>query len=238
MTLESSLAAEGGAAPRLNSRERRVLGVLIEKALCTPEYYPMTVNALVAGCNQKNNRDPLTAYTADEVESTLQELETRGLAASVIGETGRVARWRQELARALDLSAVDLAVLGELLLRGPQSEGDLRGRAGRMRPIADLPALRALLKGLADRPAPLVVCLTSEAVHRGARYSHTLYPEHELPTINAEGESPAASASRERAPDQSSRCTSGPSPGEELAEVKGRLDALEKRVSDLEQKLL
>ena len=96
----------------LSERERRVLGVLIEKGLTTPEYYPLTLKALVAGCNQKSNRDPVTRYDEEEVEGALESLRSRNLVANVMASTGRAERWRQELGRALELSATQLGVLG------------------------------------------------------------------------------------------------------------------------------
>ncbi len=181
---EISQSAPPGA-PALNATERRIVGVLIEKGLTTPEYYPMTVNALIAGCNQKNNRDPLSALDAETVEIGLKSLEQNGLVLSVIGDSGRVARWRQELARKLELSVTDLAVVGELLLRGAQSEGDLRGRASRMRPIETLEALREILKRLGARSPPLVLRLSPEESARGVRWTHGLYPAEQLAKVIA-----------------------------------------------------
>ena len=124
--------AEVPASPGpLTSSERRVLGVLVEKAKTVPESYPLTVAALVAGCNQKSNRDPVTDYDADLVEETLERLRRKG--AVVRLETGgRVLRWKHTLYDWLKVSKVELAVLAELLLRGSQTEGDLRARASRM----------------------------------------------------------------------------------------------------------
>ena len=200
----------GGAVP-LNATERRIVGVLIEKGLTTPEYYPMTVNALVAGCNQKNNRDPLTTLDVDAVETSLKTLEQKGLVLSVIGDSGRVVRWRQELARKLEFSVTDLAVLGELLLRGEQSEGDLRGRASRMRPIETLEVLREVLKRLAARRPPLVIRLSPEGSARGVQWTHGMLPAEQLAKGFAE-----------------------PAPAPTRDELMLRLDRLEARVARLE----
>ena len=114
----------------LKPRERRVVGVMVEKAKTTPEYYPMTVAAIVAACNQKSNRDPITNYDQDDVEETLHGLRKKG-AVILIEGSGRVAKWKHTLYDWLKVSKVELAVLAELLLRGPQTEGELRrGRAG------------------------------------------------------------------------------------------------------------
>src|SRR5262245_58448388 len=121
----------------LSPRERRVVGVLVEKQKTTAEYYPMSVAALVSGCNQKWNRVPVTEYDVDDVEEIRQGLGHVGAALMVEG-SGRVVRWNHTLYDWLDLRnrPVELAVLAELLLRGAQTEGDLRARASRMDPIA------------------------------------------------------------------------------------------------------
>ena len=122
-------AAQSAESLELTPDERRVLGVLIEKGLATPEYYPMTLKALIAGCNQKSNRDPISDLSESDVESALELLRSKGLATKVISTAGRSMRHRQDLGRLLELRGVEIAVVGELLLRGPQSEGELRSRA-------------------------------------------------------------------------------------------------------------
>ena len=134
--------------PILNPLERRVMGVIVEKAKTTPDVYPMTLNSLVTGCNQKSNRDPVMNVDNVEVEETLDALQAKGLVIKVTG--GRADRWRQALYEVWLVSKTELAVLAELLLRGPQTEGELRGRAARMEPIDDIEQLRAILKPLAD----------------------------------------------------------------------------------------
>ena len=131
-------ADRAGARPALSPRERRVLGVMVEKAKTTPEYYPMTLAAIVTGCNQKSNRDPVTNYDADDVEDILQDLRQKGAVVKIEG-SGRVVRWKHTLYDWLKVSKVELAVLAELMLRGTQTEGDLRARASRMEPAARPP---------------------------------------------------------------------------------------------------
>ncbi len=109
----------------LTNRERRVLGVLVEKAKTTPEYYPLTIAAIVTGSNQKSNRDPVTNYDADDVEEILQGLRKKG-AVVMVEAGGRVVRWKHTLYDWLKVTKVELAVIAELLLRGAQTEGDLR----------------------------------------------------------------------------------------------------------------
>jgi uncharacterized protein YceH (UPF0502 family) len=149
--------------------------VLIEKAKTTPAGYPMTVNAIVAGCNQKNNRDPLTAFDDVDVENALHELITLR-AVSEIDWLGRAAKYKHHAYEWLGVSKVELAVLAELLLRGAQALGDLRGRAARMEPIADIAALRPIVEGLLERG--LMIELTPPG--RGQIVSHNLYPAGEL----------------------------------------------------------
>jgi uncharacterized protein YceH (UPF0502 family) len=153
---------------------------MVEKAKTTPENYPMTLAAIVTACNQKTNRDPITNYDSDDVEDTLHSLRKKGAAILVEGG-GRVARWKHTLYDWLKVSKVELAVLAELLLRGPQTEGDLRARASRMEPLPDLPALQALLEALA--PRGLVQYLSPPGQKRGVFVAHGLYPPEELERV-------------------------------------------------------
>jgi uncharacterized protein YceH (UPF0502 family) len=157
--------------------ERRVLGVLIEKQKTSKsaDAYPMTLNAITTGCNQKSNRDPVYSLTEDTVEETLDSLQRKGLVMKMTG--GRADRWRHLLYEQWKASKVEMAVLAELLLRGPQTEGDLRGRASRMDEIKDLDELRGLLRGLAGRG--LVVYLT-EPNRRGTVVTHGFHTPDEL----------------------------------------------------------
>jgi uncharacterized protein YceH (UPF0502 family) len=167
--------------PALNVHERRVLGVLVEKAKTTPDIYPMTLNAIVTGCNQKSNRDPVLNLGDEEVEEAIASLKKKGLAQQITG-SGRVDKFRHVLYDALRVDKVQLAIIGELLVRGPQTEGELRGRASRMEPIADLDQLRPVLRTLADRG--LVVYLTPEG-RRGTMLTHGFHPPEELARIRA-----------------------------------------------------
>src|SRR6516162_7480604 len=135
MSSEAEAVTPGAAGPWpvLDMRERRVLGVLVEKAKTTPDAYPLSVNALVTGSNQKSNRDPILNLTDLEVEDTLARCQKKALAIKITG--GRVVRWKHNLYEVWHVDKVELAVLGELLLRGPQTEGELRSRASRMEPI-------------------------------------------------------------------------------------------------------
>jgi len=180
MSESGSAAVPGSSWVPLAPRERRVVGVMVEKAKTTPEYYPMTVAAIVAACNQKSNRDPVTNYDQDDVEETLHSLRKKG-AVILLEGSGRVARWKHTLYEWLKVSKVELAVLAELLLRGPQTEGELRARASRMEPLADLPALQVILEALA--PRSLVHYLSPPGQKRGVFVTHGLYPAEELEKV-------------------------------------------------------
>src|SRR5947209_9491503 len=169
------------AWPVLSLHERRVLGVLVEKAKTTPVAYPMSLNSLVTGCNQKSNRDPVLNLSEDDVEQALRGCQQKGLAIRITG-SGRVERWRHNLYETLRVGKVELAVLAELLLRGPQTEGELRGRAARMEAVEDLDALRAVLKPLAERR--LVVYLSPEN-RRGTVLTHGFHAAPELEKLRA-----------------------------------------------------
>lgn len=169
----------------LSSRERRILGVMVEKQKTTPEYYPMTIAAITTGCNQKSNRDPVVNYDPDDVEDILQGLRKKGAAVLVEG-SGRVVKWKHTLYDWFGLKnkPVEMAVMAELMLRGRQTEGDLRSRASRMESIPDLESLQAVLKTLQD--LNLVVYLTPPEQKRGVVVTHNLYSPSEFETVKAE----------------------------------------------------
>lgn len=166
--------------PRLNKLQRRLLGTLIEKACTTPEYYPMTLKALTAGCNQKNNRDPVTNYQEDDVETGMEQLQKTKLTATVHTSGGRTERYRHLLRQVLTISEGQLAILGELLLRGRQQMGELRARASRMRPIETQEQLKSELEGLM---ALGLVTSDADLARRGTLVDHLLYPEQEGVTL-------------------------------------------------------
>ncbi len=173
--------------------ERRVLGVLIEKAKTTPDNYPMTVAAICAGCNQKSCRFPLMQLEPEDVEEALERLRELGAVGYVEG-AGRALRFRHHAYNWFGVNKSELAVLAELLLRGPQTEGQLRAHVSRMEPINDLTQLRPIIKSLKEKG--LVISLTPEA--RGHVVTHTLYLPQEVEKIRAEyaGEAMVAGQSR------------------------------------------
>jgi uncharacterized protein YceH (UPF0502 family) len=177
-------SSESQPAPRwqpLSALDRRVIGVLIEKAKTTPDAYPLSLNAVVTGCNQKSNRHPIMNVEADDVEPSLDRLREMGAVGLVQGY-GRVQKYRHYMYDWLGVDKVELAVMAELLLRGPQTEGELRGHASRMESIRDLNELRPVLASL--KAKGLVVPLTPEG--RGHAVTHSLYLPGELDRVRSQ----------------------------------------------------
>jgi uncharacterized protein YceH (UPF0502 family) len=177
----------------LNDVETRVLGCLIEKELATPEYYPLTLNALTNACNQKSNRDPVMALEDADVVRALDSLRFQRLAHQS-AEGVRAAKYCHNLEGLLRLEPQELAILAELLLRGPQTIGELRGRAERMTPFADLAAVESVLASLTEREVPLVTRLPRQAGRKEQRYAHLLSA---LPEVSDEPTPPLEAARRQ-----------------------------------------
>jgi uncharacterized protein YceH (UPF0502 family) len=151
------------------------LGVLGEKAKTTPDVYPMSLNGVVTGCNQKSNRSPLLSLEAEQVEEALDKLREFG-AVTLVEGSGRVQKYKHHLYEWLGVDKVEMAVMIELLLRGPQTLGELRGRASRMEPIGDLNELRELLNSLREKG--LILPLTPDG--RGQIFTHALFQQRDL----------------------------------------------------------
>ncbi len=228
----------------LDARQRRVLGVLIEKAKTTPAGYPMSVHAIVTGCNQKNNRDPLTAYDEDDVEEAIRQLCALG-AVSELDWLGRVPKYKHHAYEWLGVNRLESAVMTELLLRGAQALGDLRGRAARMEPIADLAALKPIVDALVGRG--LMIELTPAG--RGQVVSHGLYPSHELADLRSRlageiardiphsspGAAPSHQPTRDEAPMPAREAPSLGSQTPSLSELAGEVAELRAEVSRLRE---
>ena len=157
----------------LDEIEVRVLGCLVEKDLATPEYYPLSLNALTNACNQKSNRDPVMLLEEAGVVRALDSLRQKQMAHQS-AEGVRAAKYCHNLEGLLQLDPEDLAVLAELLLRGPQTVGELRNRAERMCPIGELAAVEELLQNLMDREEPLVMRLPRQPGRKEHRFAHLL----------------------------------------------------------------
>ena len=204
--------------PDLTPLEARLLGCLVEKELATPEYYPLTLNALVAACNQKNNRDPVLQLSTDEVSKGLAGLQyDKKLVGTYSGVGSRAVKYTHRLLETLGVDTPELAILCELLLRGPQTPGELRGRASRMHPFASPAEVRAVLLALAARPEPYVVELPRAPGCKENRFAHAFGP---LPDV-ALAAAPAAVAPAPVRPPPDS----------------GRIHELERRIAELEAQI-
>jgi hypothetical protein len=164
--------------PTLSSIEARILGVLIEKSRTTPDAYPLTVNSLTAGCNQKTSRDPVMSATESEVQSALEELRNRTLIMESYGASGRVLRYAHNFVKVYDVPAASMDLLAVLILRGPQTASELRANCERLHRFADASAVEAFLEELADRPSgSMVRKLPKQPGAREQRWVHLLCGE-------------------------------------------------------------
>ena len=162
----------------LDAAEARVLGVLIEKEIATPEYYPLTLNALVNACNQKSNRDPAVDYDEATVEQALDGLRRKKLAATLSGAGMRVPKHRELFSEALNLGRREVALLCELMLRGPQTVGELHSRTERLHRFDGVEEVASCLERLIGRqPEPLAIRLPRRPGTRESRYAHLLCGE-------------------------------------------------------------
>ena len=176
----------------LSAVEARVLGCLIEKELSTPEYYPLSLNALVNACNQRNNRDPVLLLSARDVEVALDGMRHRRLAGLFAGADARVPKFKHTLDAVLPMEVADRAVLAELLLRGPQTGGELRGRCERMHAFGAVDQVEEVLARLAARPAGAVVKLMPRRPgQKEARWAQVLTGEPALEE-SASGREPSS----------------------------------------------
>jgi uncharacterized protein YceH (UPF0502 family) len=182
-----------------------VLGSLLEKDITTPEYYPLTLNALLNACNQKSNRDPVVNYDDATVANAIDSLKTKGFVTTVTGAGNRVPKYAHRISDRLNLGRRELALVCELMVRGPQTVGELRTHAARMYEFSDLEEVEACLNGLMDRAIdPLVTRLPRAPGTKEERYAHLLSGQP-LPDVPADvphapppEHRPASSATLER----------------------------------------
>jgi uncharacterized protein YceH (UPF0502 family) len=159
----------------LDQIETRVLGSLIEKQITTPEYYPLTLNALTAACNQKNNRNPVMSLSETDVEQALDTLREKNLAYVFHGSTSRVPKYKHVAPEVLQLNPAELAVMCVLMLSGAQTVGEIRTRGSRLHDFKDLEEVDETLRGLSTRETePMVVKLPRQAGQKDARHAHLL----------------------------------------------------------------
>ena len=200
----------------LDAIEARVIGTMIEKRITVPDSYPLTINSIVNGCNQMNNRAPVTALSEAEVNSAVERLRDRGFTGLFTGIATRVPKYSETFAERLDLQRSETALLCELMLRGAQMPGELRSRAERMHAFADLAEVENTLSAMSQLTPPLVVQLPRETGARAAKWQHMLFggdlPEAGAPTL------PPSKLDRETA-------------------LTDRVAALEAKVAELEEAL-
>jgi uncharacterized protein YceH (UPF0502 family) len=209
----------------LGPHEVRVLGCLVEKEATTPDAYPLSTNALVLACNQRSSRHPVVDYTEGTVTEAMISLRERGLARTVRGEGSRVYKHVHTLGTALDADAADLAVLSVLMLRGPQTPGELRTRTERQHAFASLDAVETTLVRLAARDPQLVVQLPRQPGLKEARWAHLLGGAAEQAPAPPPGDAvPAAPAAGSLAADLATLRV-------EVASLRARLDELERLVA-------
>ena len=179
----------------LNDVEARVLGALIEKDITTPDYYPLSLNSLVNACNQKNNRDPVMALDEAAVRDALSGLQELRLAGPAGGADSRVTKYEHRMQNVMNLSRGETAVLCVLLLRGPQTPGELRGRTERMHSFEGLDAVQASLQKLMQREPPLAAVLPRQPGTKESRYAHLLSGPIDAAEFAAQGPPPVVAVS-------------------------------------------
>lgn len=170
----------------LSEVEVRVIGALVEKQLTTPEYYPLTLNALVAACNQKTNRDPVVSFDEATVERALDSLREKNLAYVFYGSSSRVPKYKHLLPSVFELEPPEVAVICVLMLRGPQTLGELRERTGRLYEFSGLGEVNETLEKLMRRDEPLVVKRERQAGQKEARFAHLLSGEINIESLAQE----------------------------------------------------
>ena len=177
---------------KLNEVEARVLGALIEKEISTPDYYPLSLNALVNACNQKNNREPVMTLDESSVRTALYNLQAKGLAGPASGADSRVTKYEHRIQEVFNFTRAETAIIDVLLLRGPQTPGELRGRSERMYRFEELSDVQATLQRLIERDPPLVTILPRQPGTKESRYAHLLGGDVEGGGAPAESSAPVA----------------------------------------------
>jgi uncharacterized protein YceH (UPF0502 family) len=211
----------------LRDNELRVLGCLIEKSMTTPEYYPLSLNALLAACNQRSNREPVVAYDEATVVEALDGLRERGLCRSVQRPGQRTGKYRHAVDEVLHVDDEQAAVLAVLMLRGPQTLGEVRTRTERYHEFASLAEVADVLGGLASRAEPLAERLERRPGEKEPRYGHLLGMEDEAGAPEADGEGVPAPVDEDRVASLSA----------EVAELRAQVDSLRARLDALAESL-
>jgi uncharacterized protein YceH (UPF0502 family) len=213
---------------KLTPTEVRVLGSLIEKDITTPDYYPLSLNALVNACNQKNNRDPVMQLDEEAAREALAGLQSERLAGPAGGADSRVTKYEHRLQEVYNFARGEIAVLCVLFLRGPQTPGELRGRAERMHRFEDLDQVQSTLQRLMQREPPLVTVLPRQPGTKEARYAHLMSgevevsPEHHAATAHHAAVESAADVRISQLE-------------EDVAELKAKLERLERQLEGFQR---
>jgi uncharacterized protein YceH (UPF0502 family) len=206
----------------LTEIEARVLGALIEKEITTPDYYPLSLNALVNACNQKSNRDPVMNLDEAAVTLALRTLNEKELAGPADNFDSRVRKYEHRLQEAFNFNRLETAILCELLLRNQQTPGELRSRASRMHPFDELSEVQSTLERLIQHDPPLVKILPRQPGTKEARYTHLLSGDIEIPETQA-------------APVRETPASASATTGDRLARAESEIDELKKEVTALKQ---
>ena len=206
----------------LNEYELRALGALVEKHIATPDYYPMTLNALVNACNQKNHRDPVVSYDETIVARALETLREKNLAYVFHGSEARAPKYGHLFPKAFDLSEAEVPLMCVLILRGPQTPGELRSRTQHLSGFESLAEVETLLQGLSLRDEPLIVKLPRQAGARESRFAHLLGGPVEMEQIEV---APRAAPSVQLAQAEN----------EKIAKLEEEVAALRRELSELKQ---
>ena len=207
---------------KLDEVEVRVLGALLEKDITTPDYYPLSLNALINACNQKSNRDPVMALDESAVRDALDRLNGKNLAGQATSADSRVPKYAHRLQEVFNFDRREMAVLCVLLLRGPQTPGELRGRTERMYKFDDLGVVESTLHRLMEREPSLVMKLPRQPGTKESRYAHLLAGEMEGWSAPAETQPIAATGIEDE---------------QRIARLETELESLRKEVADLRQQL-
>jgi len=210
----------------LNEMEVRVLGSLMEKQITTPDYYPLTLNAVMHACNQLSNREPVVSFDEDAVTRALESLQLRNMVYVFYGSDSRVPKYKQMMTTILHLSPPETAVMCVMMLRGPQTVGELRGRCARLYEFADLAEVETTLEGLfvRDDDPPLAVRLPRQAGRKESRYAHTLAGEITL-TAPDELPTPVKTHTRHAAAED-----------ERIPQLESKVETLRHELDELKQK--
>jgi len=219
MPSETSATRQPATPLSLDPASQRVLGALMEKEMSTPEAYPLSLNALLAACNQRSSRDPVLDLSEEQVRAALYTLEVACLVVPARGE-GRVARFEHRIRTVLSLRRDETAVLCLLLLRGPQTPGELRSRAERLFAFDDLAQVQATLDRLASRPLPVVVAIERAPGSREVRFRHCLGDQR----LGDQPDTPLPLAATQQTP----------VPDHEVRSLREAIERLEQRLEVLE----